>query len=89
MTLEDDVNGRHFLPMVADIANRSKHLVLIRSRVDATVSVKRISVSDGGAAGLPTASYTITLGDGSAYDAHYIAQGALTEWQSLLARYGL
>ena len=88
--LEKDVNSCATLKVAADLANKSKHVVLTRPpRVDATVTHKHIHLFDGSYPPPATAEYTITLRDGSTHDAHDVAQKAIVEWQAILVKYGL
>jgi hypothetical protein len=87
---ETDINSCPHLRIVADLANKFKHVVLKKSnRVDATVTHKHIHAYDGSYSPPATAEYTITLRDGSTHDAHDVAREAIVEWQAILTKYGL
>ena len=78
------------LCIVADLANKTKHVVLTkRNRVDATVTHKRIRVYDRSYSLPATAEYTVTLRDGSTHDAHAVALRAMTEWEGILKSYSV
>ncbi|MCX5886145.1 MAG: hypothetical protein NT096_09590 [Proteobacteria bacterium] len=88
--LEKDVESSTYLKIVADLANKSKHVVLNKkNRVDATITHKHIHAYDGKYSPPATAKYTVTLKDGATYDAHDIAREAMAEWQAILAKYNL
>jgi hypothetical protein len=88
--LETDVNSCTHLQIVADLANKSKHVRLTKmNRVGATVTHKCMHAYDGSYSPPATAEYTITLQGGSTYDAHDVAQKAITEWQAIFKKYGL
>jgi len=87
---ETDVNSYPHLKIVADLANKSKHVVLTKTnRVDATITHKYIYAYDGAYSPPATAQYMITLQDRSTYDAHDVAREAIAEWQTILAKYKL
>ena len=87
--LEEEIEKCKHLKIVADIANKSKHAELRRKRVDADITHKYIRAYDGADSSPATAKYTITLQDGSSYDAHDVAREAIAEWQTILANYKL
>ena len=78
-----------YLMIAADVANRSKHVILKRiDRLGAAVTVKHIQAFDGPETRSATATYTIVLRDGSSYDAVGVADHALSDWETVLAKYG-
>jgi hypothetical protein len=85
---ETTVRSVRALCLVADVANRSKHVRLTKcDRLGAAVTFKNISVSDGP---LPaSATYRISLADGSQVEALAAADEALPEWDRLLSQFGL
>ena len=86
--LERDVVSARVFNIVADVANRSKHVILTKSdRTGAAVTFKAISAFGG--ATPASATYSIDLADGSRCDALQIANEALVEWDRLLSSYGL
>jgi len=90
--LERDIDDHRFpsLEIVADLANKSKHVVLTKKkRVDATITHKSIHAFDGSPSPPPTAAYTVTTRDGGVHDAHRLLERALVEWNAVLAAHGL
>ena len=88
-SVEDDVKQFDDLMIAADIANRSKHLVLNRPpRRDARISVYHITAYEGSDQE-PSASYEISLAGGSTRDALAVARGAVAAWDCLFTRYHL
>ena len=77
------------LKIAADIANRSKHLDLKRPpRLDAKVTTYHIKAYDGSDQEA-SASYDITLGNGSVRDALTVARQAVADWEALFGSYGI
>jgi hypothetical protein len=88
--LEKDVDGIPDLKIVADLANRSKHVVLTkRDRTGASFAVKEIQAFDGGSSRSAEAEYQVSLADGSVHRALDIADRALAHWARVLPKYGL
>jgi len=87
--VEEDVHAHRALRIVADIANRSKHVTITNVRDDARITHKFIHVYDGAHAPPATARFGITLADGSTYDAHNVATEAVQNWEAILVRHGL
>jgi hypothetical protein len=78
------------LRLVADVANRSKHVTLTkRDRVGAAVTFRAIHVFDGADTRDATSEYSITLNDGSIYAAIAIADDALRAWDAVLGSFTL
>lgn len=87
---EKAVGGSIYLMITADVANRSKHVALKKTdRLGAAVTVKHIQAFDGPEASPATATYKICLRDGLTYDAAEVADRALSDWETILAKYGL
>lgn len=88
--LENDVAAIPDLCIVADLANRSKHVVLTRKdRTGASFAVKEIHAFDGADAGPAEADYQVSLSDGTAHRALDVADRALVHWEHVLRAYGL
>ena len=86
--VEEDVNKRRSLRICADIANRTKHLTLTNKRLDAKIDRKYIEAYDGVERDA-TATYGVTLDDGSTVDAHSIAEEAVDDWKALFSAYNI
>lgn len=87
--MEKDVHAYWALRIVADIANRSKHITITNVRDDARITHKFIHVYDGAHVQPTTARFGITLADGSTYDAHDVATEAVQNWEAILVQHGL
>ncbi len=89
-SIENDVKQFEALMVAADIANRSKHLVLERPpRVDAKIAAYHIKAYDGADDREASASYDITLADGSIRDALSVARQAVADWETVFAGHGI
>jgi hypothetical protein len=85
--LESAVESVRALCVVADVANRSKHVRLTKKdRVGAAVTFKAITVSEGSRPA--RATYWVSLADGSEIDAVTAADEALAAWDRLLCQFG-
>ncbi|HMG18403.1 MAG TPA: hypothetical protein VK573_06745 [Gemmatimonadales bacterium] len=88
-SIEDDVAHYEALKIAADIANRSKHLHLRNPpRLDAKVTAYHIKAYEGSDQDA-SASYDITLGNGSVKDAVTVARQAVADWEALFGRYAI
>ncbi len=91
--VEKDANDKPAIKICADLANRSKHVVLTRIRVDAKITSRDTTVFIGGTKESPdtfsVSEHTITLGDGSIHQARDVAKQAICEWEELLNSYHL
>jgi hypothetical protein len=86
---EAAVNAERTLRIVADVANRSKHVHLTRNdRCGAHVSTKQIYAFDG-SSDVAVARYRITLADGPDFDALEVADRALEAWERVLCQFAL
>jgi hypothetical protein len=87
---EAEVASTQILQIVADLANRSKHVILTKTdRVGAAVTVIELHVFDGAATLPAIAAYRVTLADGSAFDAFDVADRAIAAWDPILTKYGI
>jgi hypothetical protein len=87
--VKTDVDSYESLRICADLANRTKHLVLTRpAREDAKVVGRQVQVFDG-SPHEATARYTVELADGSTRDVHEVARDAVRDWRALLDNYGV
>lgn len=88
---EKAVDGELSLRVVADVANRSKHVVLTRKdRVGGAITFKAIQVVDGSnSTKAATAEYSISLNDGTTHSAVSIADESLRSWETVLQSFNL
>ena len=89
-SFEKDVEASTPLRVIADLANRSKHVVLTRrDRVGASMNIKKIDAYDGSVSGPAKANFEVTLADGTVHSVTDIANAALVAWEPILTKYGL
>lgn len=88
--VESDVNNIQELKVCADLANRSKHLKLTSSRVDAQVTKRNLHIYAGPPGeGFGEYNFIIQLDNGNSYDAIQLAENAVKKWENLLTSYGV
>ena len=93
--VENDVKAFEALMICADLANRSKHLLLSNARRDANVAGREIvvvvteCVGGGSSSNSQTWDYVVTLGDGTTRKALNVADSAIRAWETLLQKHGL
>ena len=84
--IEGEVKDSFELLVCADLANASKHLVLITPRIGAKHSHKNYRIVMGGQSKV---EYLIDVGDGSQIDGLELARRCVTAWESILKRHNL
>ncbi|MFV1976450.1 MAG: hypothetical protein ACC651_11930 [Candidatus Scalindua sp.] len=88
-SVENDVHEIESIKMCADLANRSKHLKLTFSRVDANVSSRdlHIHAAPPGQGGYGEYNFKITNSEGAVFDAIEVAKDSVKKWSELLTAY--
>ena len=95
--IETKVANVESIMICADLANRSKHLQLVRNiRRDADVTNRSVTIRVGHACGVESGAvctseseHIITLSDGRKFVAQLLAHGAVEDWRKLLRGLGL
>ena len=89
--VEADAKKYEALMICADLANRSKHLVLSGPvRRDAKVTKKNLTIHPGApGTGYGEFDLVVTLKDGRDLDALDVATTAVENWRTLLKEYGI
>lgn len=90
-SVEKDLKKIDSILMCADLANRSKHLKLTSSRVDADVSSRGIHIhaAPQGRGGYVEYKFIITDSTGCHYDAIEIAKSSVKKWFEILTSYNI
>jgi hypothetical protein len=90
--IECEINRCNYIPICADLANRSKHSQLLRNRKDGRM-LADVAVMLGGApteSGCSvTYSYFVVSRDTEHVAALDLAKNAIEEWKTLFQRWGL